>query len=82
MEAINKLIAGVNNNGIASAALAYGLGLASANIPYLIRLVVTSRWVSGWIKNHPAEAEAIVTALKTDVEEEIAAPAAEVAKPA
>ena len=42
-------------------------GYATAHIPLLIHLLITSPWVLAWIKSHPKTADAIVDALSKEV---------------
>ncbi len=69
METINAVVSTVQHNGFAVAGVAYGLGLASANVPLIVKTFVCWAPVSKWIRSHPAIAESIVTELKKDVDQ-------------
>lgn len=64
---MNDLINAVNSNGLAAAAVAFGLGLAAANVPLLVQKFIELPWVSKWIRNNPKVADAIVDELQKDV---------------
>lgn len=75
MEALNVVWNAVQHNGAAAAVIAYGLGLASANIPLIVQKFVQFGPVSKLIRKNPAIAKEIVAELQKDVDAVADAPA-------
>jgi hypothetical protein len=71
-----QIINAIQTNGLAASSIAFGLGLAAANIPLLVQKFVELPWVSAWIRRNPKVAKAIVAELQKDVDAIADAPAA------
>lgn len=80
---MQSAINAIQSNGFAMTAIGFAGGLATANMPLLVRKLVGLSWVTALIRKDPALAKAIVAELEKDVDAvaDAPAPSAQAPKP-
>ncbi len=57
----------INSHGQIAALVAAALSAGATNLPNIIHFVVTSKWISAWIRSHPQLADEMADAVDREV---------------